>query len=125
MQEERVCVGGGSRSIELVVKLCFENETRDAGWQRPIGCLKLQVIFHKRATNYRAHFGKINYKDKASYDSTPLCIIIHKVNLNNWSMYVEGGRGWGGGRSRVCAYSFDPVVIRFYVSFKHVLSLSI
>jgi len=26
----------------------------DTGWRRPIGCLKLQVIFHKRATNYRA-----------------------------------------------------------------------
>ena len=24
------------------------------GWQRPIGCLKLQVIFRKRATNHRA-----------------------------------------------------------------------
>ena len=24
------------------------------GWRRPIGCLKLQVIFCKRATNYRA-----------------------------------------------------------------------
>ena len=24
------------------------------GWRRPIGCLKLQVIFRKRATNYRA-----------------------------------------------------------------------
>ena len=24
------------------------------GWRRLVGCLKLQVIFHKRATNYRA-----------------------------------------------------------------------
>ena len=29
----------------------------DTGWRRPIGCLKLQVIFRKRATNYRALFG--------------------------------------------------------------------
>ena len=26
----------------------------DTGWRRPMGCLKLQVIFCKRATNYRA-----------------------------------------------------------------------
>ena len=45
----------------------------DTGWRRPIGCLKLQVIFRKRATNYRALLRKITYKDKASYDSTPPC----------------------------------------------------
>ena len=44
------------------------------GWRRPIGCLKLQVIFRKRATNYRALSRKMTYKDKASYDSTtPHC----------------------------------------------------
>jgi len=43
------------------------------GWRRPIGCLKLQVIFRKRATDYRALLRKITYEDKASYDSTPLC----------------------------------------------------
>jgi len=25
---------------------------RDTGWRRRIGCLKFQVIFRKRATNY-------------------------------------------------------------------------
>ena len=44
------------------------------GWQPPIGCLKLQVIFRKRATNYRALAQERTYKDKASYDSTPPCI---------------------------------------------------
>jgi len=43
------------------------------GWRRPIGCLKLQVIFRKRATNYRALWQKMTYEDKASYDSTPPC----------------------------------------------------
>ena len=28
--------------------------SEDTGWRRPTGCLKLQVIFRKRATNYRA-----------------------------------------------------------------------
>ena len=44
-----------------------------AGWRRPTGCLKLQVSFRKRATNYRALLRKMTCKDKASYDSTPLC----------------------------------------------------
>ena len=42
------------------------------GWRRPLGCLKLQVIFRKRATDNRALLRKMTYKDKASYDSTPL-----------------------------------------------------
>jgi len=40
-----------------------------AEWRRPIGCLKSQVIFHKRATNIRALLRKMTYKDKASYAS--------------------------------------------------------
>jgi len=43
------------------------------GWRRLIGCLELQVIFRKRATNYRALLQKMTYGDKASYDSTPPC----------------------------------------------------
>jgi len=43
------------------------------GWRRRIGCLKLQVIFRKRATKYRALLHKIICKDKAFYDSTPPC----------------------------------------------------
>ena len=35
------------------------------GWRRPIGCLKLQVIFRKSATNYRALLQKMTYEDKA------------------------------------------------------------
>ena len=44
-------------------------------WQRLIGCLKMQVIFCKRATNYMALLWKMTCKDKASYDSTPLSIL--------------------------------------------------
>ena len=43
-------------------------------WRRLTGCLKLQVIFRKRATNYRALLQKITYEDTASYDSTPRVI---------------------------------------------------
>jgi len=48
----------------------------DTGWWRHIGCLKLQIIFRKRATNHRALLRKLTCEDKASYDSTPPCIII-------------------------------------------------
>jgi len=34
----------------------------DTGWRRCIGCLKLQVSFHKRATNYRALLRKMTYE---------------------------------------------------------------
>ena len=39
------------------------------GWQRPIVCLKLQVIFRKRTTNYKALWQETTYehKHKASY----------------------------------------------------------
>ena len=43
------------------------------GWQRCIGCLKLQVFFRKRATNYRDLLWKLTYNDKASYESSPPC----------------------------------------------------
>ena len=43
------------------------------GWRRLIGCLKLQVIICKRATNYTALLQKMTYEDKASYGSSPPC----------------------------------------------------
>jgi len=43
------------------------------GWRRPIGCLKLQVIFRKRATYYRALLQKMTCKDQASYGLSPPC----------------------------------------------------
>jgi len=46
------------------------------GRRRPIGCLKLQVIFRKRATNHRALLRKMTYTDKASYFSTPPFTIL-------------------------------------------------
>jgi len=46
---------------------------RSTGWRRPIGCLKLKVIFCKRATNYRALLRKMICKDQASYVSSPSC----------------------------------------------------
>jgi len=50
-------------------------------WRRPIGCLKLRVIFRKRATNYRALLRKITYNDQASYGSLPPCNTYFKFRV--------------------------------------------
>jgi len=47
---------------------------RSTKWQRPIGCLKLKVIFRTRATNYRALLRKMTCEDKAFVGSSPPCI---------------------------------------------------
>jgi len=47
----------------------------DTEWRRPIACLKLQIIFRKRAINYRALLRNMTYEDKASYGSSPPCIM--------------------------------------------------
>ena len=52
------------------------------GWQRPIGCLKLQVIFRKRATDYRALLRKMTCKHKASYGSSPPCITSSSIAIS-------------------------------------------
>jgi len=44
------------------------------GWRRLIGCLEMQVIFRKKANNYRALLRKMTYEDKTPYASTPPCI---------------------------------------------------
>ena len=43
------------------------------GWRRLRGCLELQIIFRKRATNYRALLQKLTYEDTAPYESSPPC----------------------------------------------------
>ena len=43
-------------------------------WRRPVECIKMQVIFRKRAIMYRALLRKMTYKDKASYGSSPPCM---------------------------------------------------
>ena len=64
------------------------------GWRRPIGCLKLQVNFRKRATNYRALLRKMTYKDKALCESSPPCIFrtsfyIHITCLFLYTLYIS------------------------------------
>ena len=51
------------------------------GWRRLIGCLKLQVIFCKRATNYRALSRKMTYEEQGSCHSTPPCVDTCGVDI--------------------------------------------
>jgi len=85
----------------------------NTGWRRFIGCLNLQVIFCKRATNNRALLRKMTHEDKASYDSTPPCMYIYTswfffgvksllhmyicllnmcVGINVWMQYAHGNK---------------------------------
>ena len=61
------------------------------GLRRPIGCLKLQVIFHKRATNYTALSREMTCNHKASYGFSPPCMglfckrDLQFIDPTNWS----------------------------------------
>ena len=66
----------------LSIRMCSDCESPRRvrrGWRRLRGCLELQVIFRKRATNHsqKSHqflvLRKMTCKDTASYDSTPPC----------------------------------------------------
>jgi len=55
------------------------------GWRRLIGSFKLQIIFHKRAIEYRSLLWKMTYKVKGSYDSSPPCTWILQSHM--WILY--------------------------------------
>ena len=61
----------------------------DTGWRRPTRCLKLQIIFGKRATNYRALLRKITYKDKASYAFSPPCNTLYWYSSRSSAVAVR------------------------------------
>jgi len=75
----------------------------DTRRRRPMGCLKLQVIFRKRATNYRALLRKMTYGNKASYGSSPPCtahlfwkeFCIHLLRSNvakSWAKRIKANK---------------------------------
>ena len=71
---EHVLRCGFTHLYRLDYFLAASHDTPDiTGWRRLIGCLKLQVISCKRATNCRALLRKMTYKDTASYGSLPPC----------------------------------------------------
>ena len=81
------------------------------GWPRPVGCLKLQVIFRKRGTNYRALLRKTIYIENASYGPLPPCrdtiLYIH--------MYIHFGATLSSPKLKVTFISR-----RVYVNMTHI-----
>jgi len=96
------------------------------GWRRCIRCLNLQVSFRERADNYMALLGKMTYKDKAPYASSPpsiwltyggkdwvsrnhktiLCLRSYSVfssvcesDSESWIWLIYGGKDWGPKRT--------------------------
>jgi len=67
----RVCIYIHAHLHVSTAAMNSKNTRRITGWRRHIRCLKLQVIFRKRATNYRALLWKMTCEDKASYASLP------------------------------------------------------
>jgi len=68
--------------------------TYSTEWQKLIRCLKLQVIFHKRATNHRAILREMTCKDKAFYASSPPSIytVFATLYLNYKHTIARCGR---------------------------------
>jgi len=68
-------------------------------WRRLIGSLKLQIIFHKRATKYRSLLREMTYKDKGSYESSPLrhpvgslkgiCMYMTYISMNGCIFHMS------------------------------------
>jgi len=90
-QSTRLCLFWNFSKNKTALQV-FPPSKLGTGWQRPLRCLKLQVGFRKRATNYRALLREMTHTDKASYGSLPLCsyCVLHK--------YVP------------CVYSHSPAI---------------
>jgi len=67
----------------MVYGIPHTRQTLHTVLQNCIGCLKLQVSFRKRATNFRALLRKETCKDKATYDSLPPCMNL-PCHANDW-----------------------------------------
>jgi len=59
--------------LQDIISIAYGWRLTSTGWPRPIGCLQFQVIFRKRATNYRALLREMTYKDKAACGSSLPC----------------------------------------------------
>ena len=85
--------GYGDDTVVYAYRVCAckrgEIDSTGTGWRRLIGCLKLQIIFCKRATDYRALLRKMIRKDKASYGSLPPCTNTSTQYMNTHYIYIH------------------------------------
>ena len=92
------------------------------GWRRLIGSPKLQIIFHKRATKYRALLRKMSYKDKGSYESSPPCRVNH-AHVQNCTATADQNLiscdflcvGESVKRASACLYIYMLEYLRTYI----------
>ena len=82
LQFVAVCCSASHRRIAraIICRQCRHHYSN--GILQHIECLKLQVIFRKRATNYRALLQNLSYTDKALYDSTPPCSSFQDTDIH-------------------------------------------
>ena len=78
-------------------------------WRRLIGSPKLQIIFHKRATKYRALLRKMTYKDKGSYESSPPCSTHRRYAIGYILKLILISTK--GTQIRICMYEYVRVYI--------------
>ena len=72
--------------IRYTTRVILSHVSWRTGWRRLIGSPKLQIIFHKRATKYRALLRKMTCKDKGSYESSPPCTMLTSSALESLDM---------------------------------------
>ena len=89
---------------DVVITLCATECKYGTGWRRLIGCLKLQIIFHKRATSHRALLRKMTYKDKACYASSPPSICIRTYTHTYIHAYMHT-------YMHTCVHAFTALLI--------------
>ena len=70
--------------LRMCVPTCLQNT--HTGWRRCTECLKSPVSFRKKASNYTDLLRKITYTDKASYGSSPPCIL--EVSVEEITRYA-------------------------------------
>ena len=75
-------IRGSFAKKDLLLKASYESSPLSTGWRRRIGCLKLQVIFRKRATNYRVLLRKVTYE---ASNAMPIdCVIWLQWEVGGW-----------------------------------------
>ena len=89
-------------------------------WRRPIGSLKLQIIFYKRATEYRSLLRKMTYRDKGSCESWPPCSQAYHSETDlriscSWPCTGHDIYRWY--KWYICRWYTSPTIHQLYVMY--------
>ena len=85
----RALIRGPFAENDMQGKAFYGSLAPYTGWQRYIGCLKLQVSFHKGATNYRVFLQKMTYTDKAFHSCFATCTHLCRVAKTHRMLYLR------------------------------------